>query len=284
MPADGKPRIAFQGKTGAHSHTAALEAYPDAHVVPCETFEDCFATVAGGGADTALIPVENSIAGRVADIHRLLPGSGLHVVGEHFARIRHHLLVPKGGKLEDVKVAASHFHALSQCRRFLADRGIEPFLFGDTAGAAEAAAREGDPARGAIASELAAGLYGLDVAARDIEDAEANTTRFLLLAAEAEEPDPDEPHVITTLVFRVRHIPSALYKALGGFATNRVNILKLESSILDGSFESAEFYADMEGHPAHRNVALALEELGFFSRHVQVLGVYRAADFRRRGA
>lgn len=283
MSADARPRVAFQGRAGAHSHMAARDAYPGPRAVPCETFEDCFAAVAEGRAEAALIPVENSIAGRVADIHRLLPKSGLHIVGEHFARVRHHLLAPKGARLDGVKVAASHFHALSQCRRFLAGRGIEPFLFGDTAGAAQAAAEEGDPARGAIASDLAAELYGLDIVARDIEDAEVNTTRFLALAAEAEEPDADEPHVITTLVFRVRHIPAALYKALGGFATNRVNMLKLESSILDGSFESAEFYTDVEGHPEHRNVSLALEELGFFSRHVQILGVYRSSDFRRAG-
>lgn len=283
MPAEGQKRIAFQGQAGAHSDMAAREAYPGARTVPCETFEDCFAAVAGKRADAALIPVENSIAGRVADIHRLLPESGLNIVGEHFARIRHHLLAPKGADPAGVKAAASHFHALSQCRRFLAERGIEPFLFGDTAGAARMVAEKGDPARGAIASDLAAELYGLDIVARDIEDAKANTTRFLMLASEAEEPGEDEEHVITTLVFRVRHIPAALYKALGGFATNRVNMLKLESSILDGSFESAEFYADVEGHPARGNVSLALEELGFFSRHVQILGVYRASEFRRAG-
>ncbi len=281
MPAEGPQRVAFQGKMGAYSHMTCREAFPDSEPIPCATFEECFLAVLEARADSALIPVENTIAGRVADVHRLLPQSGLRVTGEHFSHIHHHLLVPKGGTLAGVKEASSHFHALSQCRRFLAEHEIRPFLCGDTAGAAEEIADGGNLSRAAIASELAAELYGLDIVARDIEDEEANTTRFLVLREEAVEPDPDDPNVVTTLVFRVRHIPSSLYKALGGFATNRVNILKLESSIIDRSFSSAEFYVDVEGHPTQPNVALALEELGFFSRHVHVLGVYNSSDYRR---
>ncbi len=277
-------RIAFQGELGAHSHKACLDVFPDSHVVPCPAFEDCFLEVHDGRADRAFLPVDNSAAGRVADIHRLLPDSGLRIVGEHFASVSHHLMARSGTALADVRHAASHFHALSQCRRFLQEKGIEPYLFTDTAGAARHVA-DGDPrVQAAIASELAAELYGLEIIASRIEDDPTNTTRFLVLAPESIEPEADAADTITSLVFRVRNIPAALYKALGGFATNRVNMLKLESFMVDRSFASAEFYADIEGHPEHPNVALALEELGFFSRSVRILGVYQAASFRRNEA
>ncbi|MCY4430846.1 MAG: prephenate dehydratase [Rhodospirillales bacterium] len=274
-------QIAFQGELGAHSHMACLDVFPDSEVVPCPAFEDCFQEVHGGRADRAVIPVDNSAAGRVADIHRLLPASGLHIIGEHFASISHHLMAPAGTTLGGIRQAASHFHALSQCRKFLQANGIEPFLFEDTAGAARHIAEGDSRAQAAIASELAAELYGLEIVARAIEDDPGNTTRFLVLGLESIEPEANCQHTITSLVFRVRNIPAALYKALGGFATNRVNMLKLESFMADGSFASAEFYADIEGHPEHPNVALALEELGFFSRSVRVLGVYPASKFRR---
>ncbi len=273
-------RVVFQGELGAHSHRACLDVFPDSEVVPCTAFEDCFEQVRCGRADRAVIPVENSSAGRVADIHRLLPASGLHIIGEHFAEIRHHLMVRPGTTLPDVHQAASHFHALSQCRNFLLSHGIEPFLFADTAGAARQVAAGDSRAQAAVASELAAELYGLEIIARDIEDDRGNTTRFLVLALESIEPEVTSENTITSLVFRVRNIPAALYKALGGFATNRVNMLKLESYISDRSFASAEFYADLEGHPEHPNLVLALEELGFFSRSVRVLGVYPASDYR----
>ena len=259
---------------------ACVDVFPDAEVVPCSAFEDCFQEVHHGRAERAFLPVDNSAAGRVADIHRLLPESGLHIIGEHFASVSHHLMARPGTRLESVRQAASHFHALSQCRRFLQSNGIEPFLFEDTAGAARHVAEEDNPMRAAIASELAAELYGLEILARKIEDDPGNTTRFLVLGPESIEPDADAGHTLTSLVFRVRNIPAALYKALGGFATNRVNIIKLESFMIDRTFASAEFYADIEGHPAYANVALALEELGFFSRSVRVLGVYPASEFR----
>ena len=274
-------RIAFQGELGAHSHMACVDVFPNAEVVPCSAFEDCFQEVRDGRAGRAFLPVDNSAAGRVADIHRLLPESGLHIIGEHFASISHHLMVRPGTPLESVRQAASHFHALSQCRKFLQGNGIEPFLFEDTAGAARHVAEEHNSVRGAIASELAAELYGLEILARKIEDDPGNTTRFLVLGPESIEPDADADRTLTSLVFRVRNIPAALYKALGGFATNRVNIIKLESFMVDRTFASAEFYADVEGHPAHANVGLALEELGFFSRSVRVLGVYPASEFRQ---
>ncbi len=205
--------------------------FPDSEVVPCTAFEDCFEEVRRGRADRAVIPVENSSAGRVADIHRLLPASGLHIIGEHFAEIRHHLMVRPGTALPDVRQAASHFHALSQCRSFLLSNAIEPFLFEDTAGAARHVAEGDSRAQAAIASQLAADLYGLEIVAREIEDDPGNTTRFLVLALESIEPEVSSENTITSLVFRVCNIPAALYKALGGFATNRVNMLKLESSI-----------------------------------------------------
>jgi len=276
-------QIAFQGELGAHSHMACLDMFPDSEVVPCPAFEDCFQQVRSGGADRAFIPVDNSAAGRVADIHRLLPASGLHIIGEHFAGISHHLMARPGTSLASIRQAASHFHALSQCRKFLQSNKIEPFLFEDTAGAARHIAEADSRAEAAIASELAAELYGLEIVAREIEDDPGNTTRFLVLGLESIEPEANSEDTMTTLVFRVRNIPAALYKALGGFATNRVNMFKLESFMVDRSFASAEFYADIEGHPEQPNVALALEELGFFSRSVRVLGVYPASKFRRDG-
>ena len=276
--------VAFQGEPGANSDMACRAVFPDRSTLACRSFEDTFAAVNEGRAGCAMIPIENSSAGRVADIHHLLPEGGLHIIGEHFQKVHHQLLAPKGASLETIKVVRSHVQALSQCRRFLRERGLEPRVHADTAGAAAQIAAKGDPSQAAIASSLAGEIYDLTVLASDIEDTEHNTTRFLIMAPEPIDPEPSDGPVVTTFVFKVRSVPASLYKALGGFATNGVNITKLESYILDGGFTVAQFYADIEGHPDQRPVRLALEELGFFSREVKILGVYPANAFRKEAA
>ena len=284
-PAETAPEperaIAFQGVPGAYSHMACRQAYPEMAPLPCHSFEDAFAAVREGRARLAMIPVDNSVAGRVADVHHLLPRGGLHIIGECFVRVNHNLLGVKGATLETVRTVESHVHALGQCREFIRACGYRARVAADTAGAAEDVARAGDPTRAAIASRLAAEIYGLQILKSDIEDAEHNTTRFLVLAREPRHPGPTDGPVITTFTFRVRNRPAALYKALGGFATSGVNMIKLES-YLDNAFTQAAFYADIMGHPAHENVRLAFEELRFFSHPVEVLGVYPADPFRER--
>jgi len=272
--------IAFQGLPGAYSDLACRAAFPKMKTLPCESFEDAFAAVRNGTARLAMIPIENSLAGRVADIHHLLPESGLHIIGEHFQRVNHQLLAPKGANLAGLKTVASHVQALSQCRKVIRELGLTPVIHADTAGAAAEVAKAGDLSAGAIASSLAAEIHGLDILKTDIEDADHNTTRMIVLSREPIDPDPSQGTVITSFVFRVRSVPAALYKALGGFATNGVNITKLESYMIDGHFTVAQFYADILGHPDQRSVRLALEELSFFSREVRILGVYPASSFR----
>lgn len=280
MPDSAVQKIAFQGQPGAYSNLAALAAFPAMTALPCPSFEDMFAALREGKARLAMVPIENSLAGRVADIHHLLPESGLHIVAEHFQRVNHQLLGVKGAKLADLKTVASHVQALGQCRASLRALGLAPVVKADTAGAAAEIAALGDKSQGALASELAAEIYGLDILKSDMEDAAHNTTRFVVMAREPVDPDPAKGPVVTSFVFRVRSVPAALYKALGGFATNGVNITKLESYILDGNFTVAQFYADIDGHPDQRAVRLALEELSFFSREVRILGVYPASPFR----
>ena len=272
--------IAFQGLPGAYSDLACRAAFPELQTLPCPSFEDAFAAVRSGDARLAMIPIENSLAGRVADIHHLMPESGLHIVGEHFQRVNHCLIGHKGATLAGLKTVASHVQALSQCRNFIKKHGLKPIVRADTAGSAAELATQDDKSAAAIASALAAEIYDLDVLAADIEDAEHNTTRMVVMARDPIDPDPSKGPVVTSFVFRVRSVPAALYKALGGFATNGVNITKLESYILDGNFTVAQFYADIEGHPDQRSVRLALEELSFFSREVRILGVYPANTFR----
>jgi len=272
--------IAFQGLPGAYSDLACRAAFPEMQTLPCASFEDAFAAVRNGDARLAMIPIENSLAGRVADIHHLMPESGLHIVGEHFQRVNHCLLGLKGATLAGLKTVSSHVQALSQCRNFIKQHGLKAIVRADTAGSAAELAQQDDKTAAAIASALAAEIYGLQVLATDIEDAEHNTTRMVVMAREPIDPDPAKGPVVTSFVFRVRSVPAALYKALGGFATNGVNITKLESYILDGNFTVAQFYADIEGHPDQRSVRLALEELSFFSREVRILGVYPASAFR----
>ncbi len=274
--------ISFQGLPGANSHLACHAVYPDMVPMPCKTFEDAFTAVRDGAARLAMIPIENSIAGRVADIHHLLPDSGLHIVAEHFQPVEYQLLAPAGAELEKIRVVHSHVQALSQCRQLIRQLGIEPVVNADTAGAARDVAQRGDPAEAAIAPALAGEIYGLTVLRNRIEDIIGNTTRFVVMARRPQEPDPHAGPCMTTFVFQVRNVPAALYKAMGGFATNGVNMTKLESYQIGGSFAATQFYADIEGHPAHRNVELALEELQFFSTKIKILGVYPAHPFRQQ--
>ena len=276
-------KIAFQGVLGAYSDLACRAVFPDAETIPCPAFEDVFAAVREGRADIAMLPVENSIAGRVADIHHLLPDGGLHIVGEHYQPVVHHLLALKGATLADIKTARSHIQGLMQCRDFLRGKNIAPVTRADTAGSAEEISKLGDKSVAAIASELAGKIYGLQSLAANIADRKNNTTRFLVLTKEAKRPSPTEASV-TTLVFRVRSVPAALYKALGGFATNGINITKLESYLVGDSFSAAQFYMDAEGHPESAAMRHALEELSFFAEEVKILGVYRAHQFRKEAA
>jgi prephenate dehydratase len=281
-PVDPAKIIAFQGELGAYSDLACRMARPELTTLPCRTFEDAFNAVKNGDAALAMIPIENSVAGRVADIHHLLPESGLHIIGEHFQRINHHLLAVDGTKLEDITEVYSHVHALNQCRDFLKKHGIKPIVAVDTAGSAKEIAKSGDKTRAVIASELAGEIYGLNSLAADIEDAEHNTTRFVVMSREAVVPHPKAGTPITSFVFRVKNIPAALYKAMGGFATNGVNMTKLESYMVNGNFYATQFYADVEGHPEHRNLRLALDELEFFSHEVKILGVYQPHPYRQQ--
>ncbi|WP_121064607.1 prephenate dehydratase [Chachezhania antarctica] len=269
-------RIAFQGEPGAYSHEACRRARPEMEALPCRTFEDTIDAVRDGTADLAMLPVENSTYGRVADIHTLLPQSGLQIIEEHFVRVHINLLGVPGTRLDQVTHAMSHTVLLGQCRRFLSEHGIHRITGADTAGSAMAVAEAGDPATAALASELAGEIYGLDVLARHIEDNSTNTTRFLLMSPEPDRTRRGDHGMITSFIFEVRNIPAALYKAMGGFATNGVNMTKLESYMLNGSFTATQFYADIEGHPEDANVARALEELDYFTANVEILGVYPA--------
>ncbi|SMH52688.1 prephenate dehydratase [Azospirillum agricola] len=272
--------IAFQGFPGAYSDLACRNARPTMTTLPCPTFDAAFAAVRDGRASLAMIPVENSIAGRVADNHHLLPEGGLHIIGEHFQRVNHMLLAPKGATLDGLRTVRSHIQALSQCQTMTRSLGLEAINHADTAGAAREIAALNDPAHAAIASSLAAEIYNLDILKSGIEDATHNTTRFLIMAREPKLPALDSCKTITTFVFSVRSVPAALYKALGGFATNGVNMTKLESYMVGGRFTQTQFYADVEGHPDERPLRLALEELDFFAREVKILGVYPANPFR----
>jgi prephenate dehydratase len=275
-----KLKIAFQGEPGANSHLAIHQAYPDSDAVPCPTFEDAFTALSEGNADLGMIPIENSVAGRVADIHHLMPASGLHIVAEHFMPVRHQLMAPKGATLKTIKTVESHVHALGQCRKMIRKLGIKPVVAVDTAGAAREVAESGDKTRAAIATRLAAEIYGLEILAQDIEDEAHNTTRFIVLSREKKWATRGKGKVVTTFLFRVRNVPAALYKALGGFATNGINMTKLESYMIEGNFFATQFYVDVEGHPDDRGLAFALEELAFFSKELKVLGVYPAHAFR----
>ena len=279
----GKGRvIAFQGEPGANSHIACRQAYADYEPLPCATFEDAFAAVRSGRAALGMIPIDNSVAGRVADIHHLMPASQLHIVAEWFLPVQHQLVAPEGATLRTIKTVESHVHALGQCRKVIRALGVKPIVAADTAGAAREVAEADDVTRAALATKLAAKIYGLRILKEDVADSKHNTTRFIVLAREPKWASRKEKRVITTFMFQVRNIPAALYKALGGFATNGVNMTKLESYMVDGSFAATQFYADVQGHPKQRALELALEELEFVSqpKTLRILGVYPAHLFR----
>jgi prephenate dehydratase len=272
-------RVAFQGEAGAYAHLAAREALPHAVAVACPTFEDAAEAVRSGETDLCIIPVENSLMGRIADIHHLLPDAGLHIVGEHFLRIRHQLLGLKGAKLSELKRVFSQGPALAQCLKVIRSLKLKAENWHDTAGSAHHIAELKDSTVAAIASALAGELYGLEVLKANVEDESHNMTRFLIMSHEPDDA-ANEGKIITTFVFRVRNVPAALYKAMGGFATNGVNMTKLESYQIGGSFNATQFYADIEGHPEDRSVKLALEELAFFTSKLTVLGIYPASPLR----
>jgi len=273
-------KIAYQGEPGANSHIACSNVYPEWESLPCATFEDALAAIADGTAELGMIPIENSIAGRVADIHHLLPGSGLYIVGEYFLPIHFQLLGVKGAKLNTVTSVYSHVHALGQCRKIIRAHGLAAHVTGDTAGSAREVAEWADPARAAIATRLAADIHNLDVLASDIEDEPHNTTRFVVLSKIPQWVKAANGPVVTSFVFRVRNVPAALYKALGGFATNGVNMTKLESYMVEGEFTATQFLADVEAHPEEPALSRALEELAFFCKEWKILGVYPAHSYR----
>ncbi len=274
--------IAFQGRPGAYSDLACRTAYPDRPTLPCDTFEQAIEAVRTGAAGLAMLPCENSLAGRVPDMHYLLPDSGLYVIGEHFHRVEHALLGPRGATLADVRRIHSHAVALGQVRDLVRDLGVRTVVQADTAGAAQLVAHWNSKEDAAIASSLAGEIYGLDVLRSNVEDAAHNTTRFYVMSAEPRTPTVDQPGLMTTFVFRVRNVPAALYKALGGFATNGVNMTRLESYMLAGQFTATQFLCDVQGHPEKPDLRRALEELDFFSRETKILGVYPQAEFREQ--
>jgi prephenate dehydratase len=274
-------RVVFQGEPGSYSHLAALEALPHCEAIAAPTFEDAFAAIGEGSVDLGLIPIENSLHGRITDIHHLLPDAPIYILGEHFHRVRHQLMAAPGATLSSIKTVVSQEPALGQCRNIIRDMGLKRQLWADTAGAARHVAEARDKTLAAVASKLAAEIHGLVILREDVEDADHNVTRFLIMSRQPETAKNNGQPVITTFIFRVRNVPAALYKALGGFATNGVNLTKLESYQLEGSFNATQFFADVDGHPEERHVQLALEELKFFTSSLKILGVYPAHPFRR---
>jgi prephenate dehydratase len=277
-------RISFQGDYGANSDMAARDMFPAMSPLPCQTFEDAFNAVESGDADLAMIPIENTLAGRVADIHYLMPQSRLYIVGEYFMPIRFQLMVLPGVRKEEIKTVHSHIHALGQCRKIVRSNGWKAVVAGDTAGAAKLVSETGDRSMAALAPRLAADLYGLEIMAENVEDSDNNITRFVVLSPKEQHTarDSADDLIITTFVFNVRNIPAALYKALGGFATNGINMTKLESYQIGGKFVATQFFADIEGHPDDENVKRALDELKYFSEQVRILGVYKAHPMRKQ--
>ncbi|HET6378672.1 MAG TPA: prephenate dehydratase [Methylocella sp.] len=276
----GAEKIAYQGEPGSNSHIACINAYPGWETLPRATFEDALGAISGGIAALGMIPIENSIAGRVADIHHLLPNSGLYIVGEYFLPVHFHLLGVKGARIGEIQTVYSHVHALGQCRKVIRKFGLSAHVTADTAGSAREVAEWADHSRAAIATRLAAEIYGLDVLAEHIEDEPHNTTRFVVLSKNPQWPARQRGPVVTSFVFRVRNVPAALYKALGGFATNGINMTKLESYMVEGEFTATQFLADVEAHPEDPGLARAFEELAFFCKELKILGVYPAHPFR----
>ncbi len=284
--AQHKPLIAFQGVEGAYSHIASLAACPEYKPMACSRFSGMISAVQDNAAELAMVPVENSTAGRVSDIHHILPESGLHIIGEHFQPVSHRLMGVKGATLEDIKEVHSHEQGLAQCRKELMQLGIKPVIHPDTAGAAKDVAAMGDKSIGAIASSLAADIYGLDILKEDINDSDANTTRFLIMSREPKTPALSYGPAMTTMIFQVRSVPAVLYKALGGFATNGINLTKLESYMIGNQFEAAQFYIDCEGHIDSDALRMALDEVRFYCVEdgIQILGCYPASPSRKLGS
>lgn len=273
-------KIGFQGAKGANSEIAIRDVFPNMEAVPLDTFEDVFNALSSGDVELAMIPIENTLAGRVADIHHLLPGSGSYIVGEYFLPIHFDLMVLPGVEIGEVKTVYSHVHALGQCRQIIRKHGWKAVVAGDTAGSAQLVAESGNRSYASLAPALCAEIYGLETLAKNVEDEEHNTTRFVMLSNEERWAEPGNAPVMTSFLFQVRNIPAALYKAMGGFATNGVNMTKLESYQLGGAFYATQFLADIEGHPDDKDVALAFEELQFFSKEFRILGVYPQATGR----
>ncbi len=272
--------IAFQGALGAYSDMACRAVFPNLETVPCDSFDQAFQAITEGRADLAMIPVDNSIAGRVADVHHLIPQGEFFIIGEHFQPVNHMLLGVKGAKIDDLEHVHSHIHAIPQCRNYLKTLKAQSHVHADTAGAAREISEKNDKAHGAIASALASDIYDLDILAKDIEDQSRNVTRFLIISTEPEFPELEEESVMTSLLFEVGNIPAALYKAMGGFATNGLSMTKLESYV-DKNFQAARFYCDIEGHPESLAMRRALAELDFFAKEVRLLGAYKAHEFRK---
>ncbi len=277
-------RISFQGEPGANSHIACNEAFPDMEPMPCPTFEDAFAAVQEKRAALAMIPIENSIAGRVADIHHLLPTSALHIIGEHFLPIHFQMMAIPGATLKTITDVYSHVHAIGQCRKIVRKLGIKAHVAGDTAGSARQVAEWNDPTKASFAPRLAASIYGLNILVEDVQDESNNTTRFVILSRKPAIAKRDGQPLVTSFVFRVRNVAAALYKALGGFATNGVNMTKLESYMVEGQFTATQFYVEVDGHPDDPGLRNALEELAFFSKELRIIGVYPAHSYRMEAA
>jgi len=273
-------KISFQGAPGAYSDAACRAVFPGIETVPCASFDEAFAALAEGSTDLAMIPVDNTIAGRVADVHRLMPKHEIFIIGEHFEPIHHHLLAPKGAKLADLKYVHSHVHALPQCSKLIKRLKLQSLVHADTAGAARDIAAKNDKEHAAIASKLSAEIYGLDIMESNIEDEDHNTTRFLVLSREQKIPPLNNENILTSLLFEVRNIPAALYKTIGGFATNGFSMTKLESYV-DAKFQAARFYCEVEGHPENKLFKLALDEMRFYAKDVKFLGAYPAHSFRK---
>lgn len=273
-------KVSFQGAFGAYSDMACRRLFPEAQTVPCTSFDDAFEAVKQGQADLAVIPIDNSLAGRVADVHHLLPDSGLHIIGEYFLPVHHCLLATKDATAGDLTHVHSHVHAIPQCRKYIRDHHLIPIVHADTAGAAAEIAKRGDKTQGAIASELAADIYDLQIIAKNLQDADHNTTRFVVLSPTPVAQNPADTDLMTSFVFEVRNIPAALYKALGGFATNGLNMTKLESYV-NATFNAARFYCEVQGHPDHEGMKLALEELAFYAKKVKIVGCFKISPIRQ---
>ena len=275
-----KIKIAFQGEKGAYSHLACLEVFPKIEATTCSTFEEVFQLASDNANYKIVIPIENSLAGRVADIHYLIPKYKLQIHAEHFQKVRHNMLGIKGTKIKDIKTVRSHSQAIGQCRKLISEYNLKPIISADTAGSAKFISEKGDKSESAIASALAAKIYNLEILKSNIEDEYGNVTRFFIMGKESNHPELKDKKYITSCIFKLKSIPAALYKALGGFATNGVNLCKLESFSVKNTFDQVNFYIDIEGHIEDPSLQKALEELGFHTQKLDILGVYEAHQFR----